>query len=148
MQLYYLITNFFNFLREYRKATFQNPYKLLRDKGWKKCVLHDVPCLKTLIKQSISGRHWSTYIHCINLSATHLSTLIHTGSVIYKKHFYGLYIAKDKTSEAGSGADMRVGRRRMRARGWIWKSEVGYEGRGPAAGYTKIPKTSDFYTKK
>ena len=61
MQLYYLITTFSDFFRECRKAIFQNPHKIMSEKVWEKCILYVVLCLKTLFKQSILGRHWSTY---------------------------------------------------------------------------------------
>ena len=83
-----------------------------------RCSLQVASCLKTLFKKSISGRHCSAYIRCINLSAPHLYTLIYTGSVRYNKHFYGLYMTKDKISEEGLG--------------------VAGEIRRPDAGYTKI----------
>ena len=60
-------------------------------------------CQRLLLPIHFSGRVWSTYVHCMNLSATHLSSLIYTGSVVYNQHFYGLYMTKDKISEVGSG---------------------------------------------
>lgn len=91
----------YHFLRGCRKDILQNPYKLLRQKFWEKNILYIIPYLKTLLKQFISERHWSTYICYINFSVTHLSTLIYTGSVVYKQYFYRLYTTKDKISEVG-----------------------------------------------
>ena len=40
-------------------------------------------CQRLLLPIHFSGRIWSTHVHCMNLSATHLSSLIYTGSVVY-----------------------------------------------------------------
>ena len=116
----YLITTVSVFLWECRRATFQNTCNLLCDKVWEKCILYVVLGAKTLFKQSLSGRHWSTYIRCINLSATYLSFLIYTASVIYKQHFYGLYMTKDKINYVGSRTSDQIWRPGVG--GWIYQS--------------------------